>query len=128
MNSKKTLVALAAAAAAAIGGVTLAQTTAMPETRPVEAITSTPGAGHTATCNTLRGGTGAHRPDPNACRHSEPVRAAVIEPLPQPLAAAPAEPVQEVAQAPEPVTQEMGAPPAPEPEAAPMRPARADRG
>ena len=113
MNFKTPLTVLAAAATVAISGTAIAQY-----------ITSTPGSGATATCNTMRGGTGAHRPDPNACAPKAPVRAAAIERIEEPVAIAPAEP--EVIASIPPV-QEMGAPPAPE-EPMVMRPARADRG
>ncbi|MBC5768031.1 hypothetical protein [Ramlibacter albus] len=112
MNTK-TLATIAAAIGVTVGGIAVAQ---------AQYITSTPGNGATATCNTLRGGTGAHRPDPNACAPKaapiasiQKVEEVAVVPQPEVMAQAPA-------------VQEMGAPPAPEPEVQPMRPARADRG
>ena len=113
MNTK-TLSTVVAAITVALGGVAVAQ---------AQWITSTPGNGATATCNTLRGGTGAHRPDPNACGpRTAPI--ASIQRVEEPVAMV-EEPAPIVAEAPQ--TTEMGAPPAPE-EPAAVLPARADRG
>ena len=117
MNKKSLLATAVAAATVALGSFTVAQ---------AQYITSTPGNGATATCNTLRGGTGAHRPDPNACApKAAPI--ASIQKVEEPVAVVPQPAPQVVAEAPAPAPVEMGAPPAPE-APAPMLPARADRG
>lgn len=115
MNTK-TIATITAAIGVTLGGLAVAQ---------AQYITSTPGAGATATCNMIRGGTGGHRADPNACG-TGPAPIASIQRVEEPVAIV-SEPAPEVV-AEVPATQEMGAPPAPEPEAAPMLPARADRG
>ncbi|WP_395686206.1 hypothetical protein [Caenimonas koreensis] len=111
MNIKLTLTTLAAAATMAVGGLAIAQG---------NPVTSTPGAGCTATANAMRGGNlGGSATNKDCVSNPAPTAAA-----PAPMMAQPA-----VVQAPAPAAPMMAATPAPAPEmvATATRRPRADR-